>query len=127
MYGKHHSQETKQKLKQIDKSYTQTESFKKTMSSVTTGNKNGMYGKKHTEEAKKKMSEKKKGKKLGSENGNAKKIRAYKDEAKTILVKEFDTIQEALIFVETKPTDYSGISKRMKMNKPYKGFYWEKV
>lgn len=127
MYGKHHSQETKQKLKQIDKSYTQTESFKKTMSSVTTGNKNGMYGKKHTEEAKKKMSEKKKGKKLGSENGNAKKIRAYKDEAKTILVKEFDTIQEALIFVGTKPTDYSGISKRMKMNKPYKGFYWEKV
>jgi len=127
MYGKHHSQETKQKLSQIDKNYTKTESFRQIMSSVTTGDKNGMYGKKHTEESKKKMSESKKGKKTGAENGNAKKIRAYKDAEKTILVKEFPTIQEALIFVGTKPTDYSGISKRMKENKPYKGFYWEKV
>ena len=127
MYGKHHSEETKQKLKQVNKDYTKTESFKQTMSLVTTGEKNGMYGKKHTEESKKKMSDSKKGKKLGAENGNAKKIRAYKDAEKTILIKEFNTIQEALIFVGTKPTDYSGISKRMKINKPYKGFYWEKV
>ena len=127
MYGKHHSEETKQKLKQINKDYTKTESFKRTMSLATTGEKNGMYGKKHTEESKKKMSDSKKGKKLGAENGNAKKIRAYKDAEKTILIKEFNTIQEALIFVGTKPTDYSGISKRMKINKPYKGFYWEKV
>jgi len=127
MYGKHHSQETKQKLSQVDKSYTKTESFKRTMSSVTTGEKNGMYGKKHTEESKRKMSESKKGKKTGADNSNAKRIRAYKDAEKTILVQEFATIQEALIFVNTKPTDYSGISKRMKENKPYKGFYWEKV
>lgn len=127
MYGKHHSQETKQKLSQIDKSYTKTESFRQTMSSVTTGEKNGMYGKKHTEESKRKMSENKKGKKTGADNSNAKKIRAYKDAEKTILVREFETIQEALIFVHTKPTDYSGISKRIKQNKPYKGFYWEKV
>lgn len=127
MYGKHHSEETKQKLRQVNKDYTKTESFKQTMSLVTTGEKNGMYGKKHTEESKKKMSDSKKGKKLGAENGNAKKIRAYKDAEKTILIKEFNTIQEALIFVGTKPTDYSGISKRMKINKPYKGFYWEKV
>ena len=127
MYGKHHSEKTKEKLRNIDKSYTQTEHFRQTMSSVTQGPNNGMYGKHHSEEAKKKMSDSKKGKKLGAENGNAKKIRAYKDENKTILVKEFNTIQEALIFVNTKPTDYSGISKRMKINKPYKGFYWEKV
>lgn len=127
MYGKHHSEETKQKLRQVNKDYTKTESFRQTMSLVTTGEKNGMYGKKHTEESKKKMSDSKKGKKLGAENGNAKKIRAYKDAEKTILIKEFNTIQEALIFVGTKPTDYSGITKRMKINKPYKGFYWEKV
>lgn len=127
MYGKHHSKETKEKLRQVDKSYTQTPEFKQTMSQVTQKEKNGMYGKHHTEEAKKKMSEKKKGKKLGAENGNAKKIRAYKDAEKTVLVKEFDTIKDALIFVKTKETDYSGITKRMKENKPYKGFYWEKV
>ena len=41
----------------------------------------------------------------------------------TILIKHFDTIQEALVFVNTNPKDYSGISKRMKENKPYKNYY----
>ena len=44
----------------------------------------------------------------------------------TDLVKHFNTIQEALIWIGTKPTDYSGISKRMKENKPYKKYYWKK-
>lgn len=44
----------------------------------------------------------------------------------TILVKTFDTMQDALIWIGTKPTDYSGISKRIKINKPYKGYYWKK-
>ena len=44
MFGKHHSEETKQK-----------------MSGAQKGEKNGMYGKHHSEEAKKKMSEAKKG------------------------------------------------------------------
>ena len=41
MYGKHHSEETKEKLRKIDKSYTQTEEYKKNMSSATSGEKNG--------------------------------------------------------------------------------------
>lgn len=49
------------------------------MSLAVSGEKNGMYGKKHTEESKQKMSEHKKGKKMNSENGNAKKIIAYED------------------------------------------------
>ena len=44
----------------------------------------------------------------------------------TILVQTFDTIQDALIWIGTKLTDYSGISKRIKINKPYKGYYWKK-
>ena len=55
MYGKHHSEETKEKLRKIDKSYTQTEEYRKNMSKVTSGEKNGMYGKKHTEESKQKI------------------------------------------------------------------------
>lgn len=126
MYERHHSKETKELLRQVDRSYTQTEEYKQNMSKTVSGNKNGMYGKKHTEESKQKMSIAKKGKKLGKENGNAKGISAYKDAEMTILVKHFDTIREALIYVKTKPTDYSGITKRMKENKPYKNFYWKK-
>lgn len=91
-----------------------------------TGEGNPMYGKHHSEETKQKMSDAKKGKKLGAENGNAKGISAYKNSEMTDLVKHFDTIQEALIWIGTKPTDYSGISKRMKENKPYKKYYWKK-
>lgn len=126
-YGVHLSEETKEKIRRNrNTEYMQTEEYKRTMSKATLGEKNGMYGKHHTEEAKQKMSEAKKGKKLGKENGNAKGICAYKDENYQELVQRFDTIQEALIAVGTKPTDYSGISKRMKMNKPYKGYYWKK-
>lgn len=126
MYGKHHSEETKDKLRQIDKSYTKTQEYRDNMSKIKSGKGNGMYGKHHSEESKQKMSESKKGKKLGKENGNAKGISAYKDSEMTELVKHFDTIQEALIWIGTKPNDYSGISKRMKENKPYKKYYWKK-
>jgi len=126
-YGVHLTEETKEKIrKNRNTDYMQTAEYKQAMSKATLGEKNGMYGKHHSEESKQKMSEAKKGKKLGKENGNAKGISAYKDEKCQILIKHFDTIQEALIFVGTKPTDYSGISKRMKMNKPYKGYYWKK-
>lgn len=126
MYGKKHSQETKEKLKKIDKSYTQTAQYKYNMSIAISGEKNGMYGKQHSKAAKEKMSLAKKGKKLGKENSNAKGISAYKDMEMTQLVKHFDTIRDALIAIGTKPNDYSGISKRMKENKPYKGYYWKK-
>lgn len=126
-YGIHLSEETKEKIRQNrNTDYMQTEQYKKKMSEAVRGERNGMYRKQHSEESKQKMSKAKKGKKLGKENGNAKGISAYKDEQMTELVKHFDTIQEALVWVGTKPTDYSGISKRMKMNKPYKGYYWKK-
>lgn len=126
-YGVHLTEETKEKIrKNRNTDYMQTIEYKQIMSKAVSGEKNGMFGKHHSEESKQKMSQAKKGKKLGKENGNAKGISAYKDQNYKILIKHFDTIQEALIFVGTKPTDYSGISKRIKMNKPYKGYYWKK-
>ena len=120
MYGKHHSEETKQKISKIDKSYTQTKEYRDNMSRLQSGEKNPMYGRHHSEKTKQKISEKNKGKMLGSKNGNAKSISAYADKNMTQLIKHFKTIQEALIWVGTKPTDYSGLRKSMSLNRPYK-------
>ena len=68
-YGKHHSEETKNKLRQIDKSYTQTQEYRDNMSRIKSGKNNGMYGKKHSEESKQKMSINSKGKTAGEKNG----------------------------------------------------------
>lgn len=43
--GKKHSDETKELLKNIDKSYTKTDEFRRNMSLVTSGENNPMYGK----------------------------------------------------------------------------------
>ena len=52
MYGKHHLEETVEKLKAVDKNYTQTIEYRMNMSNAVKGNKNGMYGKHHSEESK---------------------------------------------------------------------------
>ena len=44
-YGKRHTRETIDKLKSLDRSYTQKDSFRETMSNVTSGKNNPMYGK----------------------------------------------------------------------------------
>ena len=70
MYGKHHTEKTKEKIRQNrDTSYMQTEEYRKNMSIVVSGEKNGMYGKHHTEESKLKMSINSRGKTAGEKNG----------------------------------------------------------
>lgn len=74
MYGKHHTEQTKNFLSywakiERDNSVYRTEDFRKKMSEKTSGENNGMYGKHHTEESKKKMSENSKGKTAGEKNG----------------------------------------------------------
>jgi len=44
-YGKTHTTETIEKLKNVDRSYTQTEEFRLKQSELNSGNKNNMYGK----------------------------------------------------------------------------------
>ena len=56
MYGKNLSIETKNKLREVDKSYTQTKEYKLKMSKVVSGENNGMFGKNHTEETKNRIS-----------------------------------------------------------------------
>lgn len=55
-YGKHHTEKTKEKLRNISKDYMKTEEYRENMSESVKGTKNGMYGKHHSEESKKKMS-----------------------------------------------------------------------
>ena len=43
-YGKKHTQQTKDKLAKVDKTYTQTDEFRQKMSEVTSGENNPMYG-----------------------------------------------------------------------------------
>ncbi len=67
-YGKHHSEETKKKLKNADKKYTQTEKYKENMSKSTAGNKNGMFSRHHSAEAREKIKKSWKERKLKNEN-----------------------------------------------------------
>ena len=126
-WGVHLTEETKQKIRENrNTDYMRTEGYRKNMSEIKKGEKNGMYSKNHTEESKKKMSDAKIGKHLKADNGNAKGIGAYSNAECTQLLYHFDCIQDALLFVGTKPNDYSGISKSMKLNRKYKGYYWKK-
>ena len=56
-YGKHHSEETKQRIREANSGRKHTEESKQKISFAQSGDKNGFYGKKHSEESRKKMSE----------------------------------------------------------------------
>lgn len=113
MYGRHHTEESKALMSEHRKG-------------LTVGEKNGMYGKHHTKEARQKMSEAA-SQRTGAKNSNHKGVNLYSDSDRTILKHHFETIQEALAFVEVKPTNYSGVNRSIKANRPYKGYYWEKI
>lgn len=126
-YGAILTEETKEKIRRNrNTDYMLTQKYHEAMSKATSGELNGMFRKHHTEASKQKMSISKQGLGLGAANSNAKKIIAYLDAEHTKIAYVFDCIQDALKFVGTNPKDYTGISKRMKINKPYKGFYWVK-
>jgi hypothetical protein len=56
-FGKHHTEESKNKMSVTRKGIIFSEEWKKKLGEAVKGEKNGMFGKHHTEEAKKKMSE----------------------------------------------------------------------
>ena len=132
MYGKHHTEETKQKIRENrDTSYTQTEEYRKNMSLIKTGSGNGMYGKHHTEESKKKMSEHSKGKTSGEKNGmygksgnnalNGKKIAMYDEDMNLIQI--FNAKTAVLAFLNMK--GHTGLDKAIKEGSLYKGYFWK--
>jgi len=69
MYGKKHSEDTKQKMKKIRTGKKHSENTIKKLKTIKkpSGENNPMYGKKHSEDTKQKMSEKAKGRKFSNE------------------------------------------------------------
>ena len=138
MYGKKHSEETKNFLSNYaknirDNSVYRTDDFKRKISEVTKGEKNGMYGKKHTELSKEKMSEQQKGKHAGEKNGmyghkgdnalNGKKIEMLDAEGNVLRV--FNAKTAILSFLGLK--GHTQLDKAIKNGCLYKGYYWRKM
>lgn len=143
-YGKHHSEETKNKIKESLKKYW-TEERRKEQSERYKGEKNPMYGKHHsketiqkiiqnndytsyrTEEYRQKMSKATSGEKngnygnIGEKAKNGKHILMYDENYK--LIKIFNTKKMALEFLNTK--GHTALDKAIREKKLYKGYYWE--
>lgn len=66
-YGKKHTEETRQRLREIALGRKLSEETKQKIKAFWKDHKNGFYGKRHSEEAKRKISEAHKGKKLSEE------------------------------------------------------------
>lgn len=73
--GKHHSEETKIKLGKISSNRIITDEFRKKMSDLKSGNKNHMFGKHHSKEAKKKISIKSTGNKFSLGTHHSEEVR----------------------------------------------------
>lgn len=116
MYGKHHSEETKQKLKEssleywtLDRRQERSEQYK--------GDKNPMYGKHHSEEAKQKMKE------SVIKKGKNKKIAKLNPDSLEI-IQIYDTIREAERDLNV---SHGYISRAIKSNYKAYGFRWKFV
>lgn len=116
MYGKHHSEETKRKLKEssleywtLDRRQERSEQYK--------GDKNPMYGKHHSEEAKQKMKE------SVIKKGKNKKIAKLNPDSLEI-IQIYDTIREAERDLNV---SHGYISRAIKSNYKAYGFRWKFV
>ena len=106
MYGRNHSEETRNKISETrranlqDKShYLHSQEFRNKMSEVTKGEKNGNYGK-------------------------GKAVFQWKDKEHTILVNRFNTVRLALEYLDLK--GHTKLMEAIKNNTLYKDYYWSK-
>lgn len=144
MYGKHHSEETKEKLRKSSLAYW-TEEKRNERSKAYIGENNPMYGKKQslesiqkrilhtdfsayrTKEYREKMSKATSGKRNGNYGNkdvkakNGKQVQMY--DKNWNLIKTFNTKQMALNFLKIKSHD--GLNKAIKQETLYKGYYWK--
>lgn len=123
MYGKHHSEETKQKISENRKGKQLSEEHKQKLSDAKKGKYNGenhpMYGKHHSEETRQKISEM-----MSSENNpKAKRVAQYDKQGN--LIKIWDYAKQ--ISKENPEINYSGLCSvlqgRTKTHQ-YKGYIW---
>lgn len=93
MYGKHLSEETKNKIKESRKGFRHSEETKKKLSELNKGERNAFYGKRHSDESKRKMSNSRKGLLAGINHSQARKISQY--DLQGNLIKTWDYMKEA--------------------------------
>jgi group I intron endonuclease len=123
LYGKHQSEETKQKLREANTGKVQSEETRKKISAATSGENNPFYGRTHTEESRKKISDAKTGKPSkikGADKPNARKIIQYDLDGN--FVKIWDYMKQA---ADTLNISYTGIHACCKgKQKTACGFIW---
>lgn len=144
MYGKHHTEETKEKLRQSSLAYW-TEERKKERSIQYSGSGNPMYGKQksveserkrientdfssyRTEEYRKKMSLATSGKKNGNYGNKGEKAKNGKQvcmcDDDWNVIKIFNTKRMVLEFLNIK--GHSSLNQAIKNKTKYKGYYWK--
>ena len=93
--GKHLSEEAKEKLRQVDKSYTQTKEYREKMSIA----------------------------KSGAKNGSAKKIKAISADGAQVI--HFEYKLEALNFLHLSKSSLKFLNKAIKNHTLYHDYYWE--
>lgn len=89
MYGKKHSEESKQKMREASTGKHPSEKTREKMKKSHIGNKNSMYGKCHSEETKQKISKTNK----GMNNPKSQKVNQY--DLNDVLIKTWDFIKLA--------------------------------
>ena len=116
-----------------NKDYTKTEEFRKKMSEVTKGDKNGMYGRHHTEESKKLMSENRKGLATGDKNGMYGKSNDKALNGKWILMLNQNKEPIHIFKAKTAVLAYLGLKGHIQLNRAieegtlFKDHYWIKL
>lgn len=130
MFGKHHTEESKQKMSEAQKGKTFSEESRKKMSEAKKGEKHPMYGKHPSEETRKKLSEAKKGEKhynFGKHLSEEHKKKISESNNKKVICVEtgqvFDSIKEAGEIMGVFPTSISACC-RGKLNTTG-GFHWK--
>ena len=124
-YGKHHTQETKEKLHFANSGRKHTEEELEKMSQANSGENNPMYGKTHSNKTKQKMSQTRinNGSSKGSKNGSARRIAQYDLDGN--LIKEWDYVKQAS---EELNLDHSSLCKCAKGKlKTCGGFKWKYI
>lgn len=146
MYGKHHTEETKEKIKQSLKKYW-TDEKRIQRSLKYSGQGNPMYGKHkskesiarqvantdytsyRTEQYRQKMSLATSGEKNGNYGNKGQKAKngrhVFMYDENHVLLKEFNTKKLALEFLQIKSAET--LNKAIYENKMYKGYYWSQI
>ena len=112
MHGKHHTEESKQKMREHAPDYS--------------GEKNPFYGRKHSDETKQKISEKNKGRIISEEERKMRSVINSGENNPFYGKHHSDEIKEKIKKTNIERGNYQKASERMKKNNPNDGSYFRK-